>query len=717
MLLKEMLTAAGYSLMANGAWMREGYAGIAYSDGDASEQGLEAVVRAAQDVGVFSSELAAACVDWPSRYHLSTERANLLRPFSAYLQPGIRVLEVGAGCGAVTRYLGETGAQVLALEGSVRRAGIARLRTRNLSNVEVVAERFQDFHPSEKFDVVTLVGVLEYASLFEDGADSARRMLTSMRGMMAPGGRLLVAIENQLGLKYLAGVPEDHLGEPMAGVEDRYPEVGPRTFGRHALKKLLAAADFPNARFFVPLPDYKMPASILTEAGALAEPEYFDAGALAAQAVRRDPQLTPTSFNLQRAWPVVARNQLGIDLANSFLVEAQVDEISANSEDVLAYHYSTQRVGAFARETRFLGAIGKPVRVTSKALSAGPAARQVGGIRLRVQADSPYYNGHLLVEEIRAVLTQPGWTLEALAVSVKGYLAGLREVLAADGFTSPLSRLDEALPDEYLDASPSNLIRKRDGSVAYIDREWQVAAPPLGWILVRGLMFAYAGTTVAARDDVSTGSLRDLLLELLARIDLPCSDSSFDEYVAMELEFQVAVTGKDQAEAINGMLAASVPSATALATDGPAVDMAAAFATLQHSLNLGAQHGMNLHAMLESLHGAFGATLAQFTPALDRIQARTTELADGQAALHERMVTLDDRLNDTVAHWSVEQSALTANAHADAAAARSAVEDVQIRVATLADQTMQDLRNEIIALRASQESLMGRLARPWWKRW
>ncbi|WWL44975.1 class I SAM-dependent methyltransferase [Pseudomonas parakoreensis] len=70
------------------------------------------------------------------------------------------VLEIGAGCGAITRYLGEQGGNVLALEGSARRASIARSRTRDLPNVSVLAETFENFQVEKKFDVITLVGVL-----------------------------------------------------------------------------------------------------------------------------------------------------------------------------------------------------------------------------------------------------------------------------------------------------------------------------------------------------------------------------------------------------------------------------------------------------------------------------------------------------------------------------------------------------------------------------
>ena len=166
MTTNKLLESIGYRFESNSnVWLRPAYSSIAYSDGDEFEERLANIIGQATDLSVFSIELRQKCTDWASLYHLSSSRANILRPMESILQ-GADVLEVGAGCGAITRYLGESGANVIALEGSLRRAAIARSRTRDLDNVDVVADRFSEFSCKQKFDVVTLIGVLEYANLF-----------------------------------------------------------------------------------------------------------------------------------------------------------------------------------------------------------------------------------------------------------------------------------------------------------------------------------------------------------------------------------------------------------------------------------------------------------------------------------------------------------------------------------------------------------------------
>ena len=332
-------------------WTRPGYAGIAYNDGDGSERRLADIVREADDIGVFSCELRSKSTDWVALYHLSPQRGNVLRPFENLLKG--KVLEIGAGCGAVSRYLGEAGGQVLALEGSPRRAAIAASRTRGLQNVTVLAERFDDFCCGEQFDAITLIGVLEYAGVFSDGHEPALKMLKKARSMLNPNGRLFIAIENQLGLKYFAGVPEDHIGKSMYGIEGRYRNGQPRTYGRHALAKLISAAGFACCEFLAPFPDYKLPQSVLTEQGCAAND--FDAAAFAWQSVATDPrQLGPVNFDIARTWRTVFENRLGLELSNSFIAVASQTKQRAVPEQVLAFHYSTGRKAQFCKETCFV---------------------------------------------------------------------------------------------------------------------------------------------------------------------------------------------------------------------------------------------------------------------------------------------------------------------------------------------------------------------------
>ena len=66
-----------------------------------------------------------------------------MRPLE--LHSGDKVLELGCGCGAITRFLGEIGANVVAVEGSLARARVAAERCRELTNVRVVVDDLLSF--------------------------------------------------------------------------------------------------------------------------------------------------------------------------------------------------------------------------------------------------------------------------------------------------------------------------------------------------------------------------------------------------------------------------------------------------------------------------------------------------------------------------------------------------------------------------------------------
>jgi len=110
-------------LNQDSVWMLENHEKFDYSDGAGSEKYLEDVFRSATDLSSTSYELEESIKDWTSEYHLSMQRAQLLSGFD--FKRDSRVLEVGCGCGAITRFLAETFDEGVAIEGSASRAKFA----------------------------------------------------------------------------------------------------------------------------------------------------------------------------------------------------------------------------------------------------------------------------------------------------------------------------------------------------------------------------------------------------------------------------------------------------------------------------------------------------------------------------------------------------------------------------------------------------------------
>ncbi len=526
--------------LEDGVWHAAGGAPVrvlAYSDGDELEDRLLAAMHAASDLSAGSEELESRILDFPSSYHLSGNRTFLLRPLAGLLQG--RVLEIGAGCGALTRFLGENAAEVIAVEGSPRRAAIAAARCRDLPNVAVVAGHFADLTALGKFDAVTMVGVLEYARSFAASADAdpVTALLARARACLRPGGKLVLAIENQLGLKYFAMYPEDHLGEPMAGIENRYGPESAVTFGRSTLRGLLAGAGLKEQQWRFPFPDYKFPTLVLTEAGARAEAGDGFAWAIAQTACRDPQQPARTSFALQRVWPTLWRNGLISELANSFLVVAS-DAPFKRDERLLATYYGTTRRRSLQKETRF---VREPDGVWVRRARMYEGGEDVPGLGLTL-SDEPLWKGRVLEEDLIAATGHDGWEVGSWIALLAPWFAALRERFALPPRLEP----SLSLPARAMDALPRNLVLLDDGGTRFIDQEWQPDGDvTLGYIFFRALF-----STLLSVEQCAPGApgQSDFLLGLVRlgfdALGWELADGALRSYVEREAAFQTAVNGK-----------------------------------------------------------------------------------------------------------------------------------------------------------------------------
>ena len=388
-----------YQRNANsGIWERPGATPIPYVDG--AEVRILDIVRNASDLSLFSPELAAAISDWPTEYHFSRSRPLLLRPLS--IRPGDRVLELGCGCGALTRYLGECGASVHAVEGSPLRAQIAAARCRDLSNVAVHLDDVSQFSSTSTYDWVLLVGVLEYAPVFSSSPDPVHECLAHAARFLAPSGRLVAAIENKLGLKYFNARSEDHLGIPFYGIQNLYTPKQPVTFGKKELTGHLARAGLSFTRFFYPFPDYKLPETILSDA-SLACPSFNPCDVLPLSSSRDYGTPSAPSFSEPLAWRELHANGLLADLSNSFLAVASPTPIFSDS--TLAWHFTLYPQRQWATQTTYSaspsGIIADRQHLTPP---PHPDSIQIGPHTLKLQTGpTPFSPSPLPIDFLRAL--------------------------------------------------------------------------------------------------------------------------------------------------------------------------------------------------------------------------------------------------------------------------------------------------------------------------
>ncbi len=202
--------------------------------------------------------------NWSFMYHLSHIRENIVTWLP--IEPGASILEIGSGCGAVTGMLSQLAGHVTCIDLSKKRSQINAYRHRENDNIEIIVGNYRDIEPEleEKYDYVTLIGVLEYADLYIGGAEAYTQMLKSAASHLKEDGKLFIAIENQFGLKYFAGCREDHTGRYFDGIEGYEHYEGVRTFGRGRMAEMLKEAGL-QSKFYYPYPDYKLPHTIYSD--------------------------------------------------------------------------------------------------------------------------------------------------------------------------------------------------------------------------------------------------------------------------------------------------------------------------------------------------------------------------------------------------------------------------------------------------------------------
>jgi len=520
---------------------------VDYTDG-AEDRVLE-ILDAAGDLGSLSDELAARIDDWPTRYHLARERSNLLRPLR--LNQRHRVLEIGAGTGAVTRYLGETGAAVVALEGALPRARAAAHRCRDLDNVEVVCGAAASFEAPEGFDLVCLIGVLEYAAVNDGGADPEAFIRSAARHLR-PGGSLVVAIENQIGLKYLVGYEEDHLGRPWVGLENYPGGGGARTFHRRRLAAAFDHAGLDHQLWFYPFPDYKHPTTVVSQR-AYAEP---DATSFVDQVVGAPVAPGSSAPGLlcddRRVHRVLLEAGLGTETANSFLVVASAGAPAHGAEPdpgTLAWLFGNPRRSLWIRHQAVEEtAAGRRVRTVGPPDAIG--VKVLEWLRQEPFKDEGFLQGSTVWElAAKASRNRDAAALAEVLETWRRTIDAQRTPSSDVASNHPFLHTDtrEVLPPDHLDVCPSNFVATADG-VAFIDREW-VAEPAVDadlvsirglWLLAQGLVFAGGIHPWDASLTVD-----ELTIELARLVDLP-AEAALDRISAAEAELQELVTGRDR---------------------------------------------------------------------------------------------------------------------------------------------------------------------------
>lgn len=167
-------------------------------------------------------------------YALSKIRENLLEWYD--FSPSASLLQIGSGYGALTGLYGRRVKEVTVLDEDKDDLDVNWMRHGVCSNIRYV-EGSLDALAGTTFDYVVMVGSLK--APFEIQVNKAKALLN-------PGGTLILAADNRLGIKYKAGA---------------------RPHGASLLKQEVEAllSGGKTLEFYYPMPDYCLPVTVYSD--------------------------------------------------------------------------------------------------------------------------------------------------------------------------------------------------------------------------------------------------------------------------------------------------------------------------------------------------------------------------------------------------------------------------------------------------------------------
>ena len=201
-----------------------------------------------------------------------------------FIKPkNLQILDIGAGWGQFTLPLAKQN-QICSLEPTPERLDFIKAASKQEGvdqNISYIGADYFDVKFENKFDLILSIGVLEWVGAFKTDKppeEVQKEYLSKIKTELKEYGRLVIGIENRLGLKYLLGANDDHTGLPniscltsnLAKVKFKQQvdcELKCFTYSFSEYKKLLLKAGFKNIKFHVASPDYKLPTKIFPVKG------------------------------------------------------------------------------------------------------------------------------------------------------------------------------------------------------------------------------------------------------------------------------------------------------------------------------------------------------------------------------------------------------------------------------------------------------------------
>jgi len=248
-----------------------------------------------------------------------------------------KILDIGAGWGQFSLPLAKTN-KVCSLEPTPERMSFihaAAKQEKIEKNMCFLGADYMDVTFESQFDLILCIGVLEWVGVFRNGSPPKQiqqEFLQKIKVELKEGGRLVIGIENRLGLKYLLGNRDDHTG--LSGIscyhhalaqklfeEETGGELRCLTYSMEEYRTMILKAGFTNIAFHAAFPDYKLPQVILPANGCDTVNQFFISGQFIDEHDGCDGQKLQSQEKIRSHYVSLAQSGIAQYFAPSFFIE------------------------------------------------------------------------------------------------------------------------------------------------------------------------------------------------------------------------------------------------------------------------------------------------------------------------------------------------------------------------------------------------------------
>ncbi len=198
-----------------------------------------------------------------SLYCLSNMRKNIISWYPFVKDSS--VLEIGAGLGEITGELCKKVSRVVSVEFSKERGRAISKRHKNKENLEIIIGDLKDIEFSEKFDYITLIGVLEYAPNIYKTENPYIDLLEYVKKLLKPNGKILIATDNKFGMRNWSVVSLNDKDLQYDAVSSSKVLNKSQLISKSKLEEMFESINLGKRKYYYPLPDYKYTNVIFTD--------------------------------------------------------------------------------------------------------------------------------------------------------------------------------------------------------------------------------------------------------------------------------------------------------------------------------------------------------------------------------------------------------------------------------------------------------------------